>query len=275
MNMLLHLSPGAHPSSPSPGKVRIRSPRGLAVPAGLGDSHEQDLGFGLEQGEGLSVRGGCALGRGSGLVGTRRGHGRDKEGTSHLSQHFPGCLWLQPLQPLPREQQSAANRRGSGVTVSGVLAGGGPSEPGEALWGRGCAGAAVLPVGCWGKGLSWGPQSSPCARGFGAGSNPEVRLELSQLPSTRSRDRCRDGGKILFETKPRCPAEQAGREGARSRLGLCKAGSCSAGALRGLKGALGPVSRLRMFPVPLCAELQLAEQLHLGSCVVQSSAKIL
>lgn len=150
--------------------------------------------------------------------GTKRGHGRDKEGMSHLSQHFPGCLWLLPLQPLPREQRAAANRGGSGVTVSGVRAGGGPSGPGAALRGRGHA------YGVLGEGFVLGcsNKSSPRARDFGAGSNPEVRLELSQLPSTRSAATCWDGGKIPSESKSLCMGGQAGREGARSRLGRAR-----------------------------------------------------
>lgn len=150
--------------------------------------------------------------------GTKRGHGRDKEGMSHLSQHFLGCLWLLPLQPLPREQRAAANRGGSGVTVSRVRAGGGPSGPGAALRGRG-RDHRVLGEG-FVLGCSY--KSSPCARGFGAGSNPEVRLELSQLPSTRSAATCWDGGKIPSESKSLCMAGQAGREGAQSRLGCAR-----------------------------------------------------
>lgn len=142
-------------------------------------------------GEGLSTRGvvlragsrhHLSVAAGGDKKRTKRGHGRDKEGMSHLSQHFLGCLWLLPLQPLPREQRAAANRGGSGVTVSGVWAGGGPLGLGAALWGCGRA------RGVLGEGFVLGCsyKSSPCARGFGAGSNPEVRLELSQLLSTRS-----------------------------------------------------------------------------------------
>lgn len=178
-------------------------------------------------GEGLSTRGvvlreggrhHLSVAAGGDKKRTKRGHGRDKKGMSHLSQHFLGCLWLLPLQPLPREQRAAANRGGSRVTVSGVWAGGGPLGPGAALWGCG------RDYGVLGEGVVLGCsyKSSRCARGFGAGSNPEVRLELSQLPSTRSAVMCWDGGKIPSESKSLCMAGQAGREGAQSRLGCAR-----------------------------------------------------
>lgn len=197
---------GKDPLSCSPGRVRVWSRRGLAMPRGA--LSQLRAGFKLRQGEGLNVAHPTRF-----LLWAGGHHclcmaaGGDEEGPPFSPstapsppQCFPGCRWwrpvqplaqplAQPVQPLPGNGSRMQTEAGTIATVSGGVPGGLPRGSGSnervgetpKAWRGAQNSSAVVRVSpaaipehhpaCQGQreGFSRGPLPTP-AKAFGAHS---------------------------------------------------------------------------------------------------------